>query len=58
MDSKPTFQIADIIKDKHENYYLVLDIVGDRMTIQSIVIEQQPFEVSANLARNIATKVA
>lgn len=58
MDSNPTFEIADIIKDKHLNYYLVLDIKGDRMTVQSIVIDQKPFQISANLTKHIATKVA
>lgn len=56
MDKDNTFQIGDIIKDKHDNYYLVLNLVGDRLTVQSFK-ESKSFTISAGITKNFAIKV-
>ena len=58
MDKKPAYEVADILKDKHDNYYLVLDLNGDRLTVQSLKYNQPPIEISANLTKHIAEKVS
>lgn len=58
MDKKPAYEVADILKDKFDNYYLVLDIQGDRLTVQSMKYNQPPIEVSANMTKHIAEKIS
>ena len=57
MDKKPAYEVADILKDKHDNYFLVLDLNGDRLTVQSLKYNQPPIEISANLTKHIAEKI-